>query len=855
VPRTRVELVRFPATPSKWCVCQFRHLGKGCKSNNFFSPGECRNNLSRSTRGEVFTLAAVQPPAQLLSRRLRQLWPFVPTGLLLLAFTFPVISPYFGPGLDPPLAWVFNSIVQAGNQPGRDFVFPHGPLSFLMYPLPVGHHLFITLALITFLKFIFFVQVSWLYGSDRAGRRLLAFAAAYAAFLVFEIQFLMLGVMLSAFVLFLRNGKSWLIFLPAAIAVLAVYLRAYITVLATVSLFLFATMLYFRFHRKRPAVAALAIFVAGIVLTWLALYGSLHGLAGYLKSRAVLSLDNSTAVAYYPENNAWLLAVSLLAVCAIPFVVQDARVTLFFLLFLPALFAQWKYSMAREDTIHARGFVVFLFLLFLLLAPLVRRRRRLVFTLALVSLGAYYANLRTLPGYFEWTVQPFRFNACLDFVTHYPVLEKQWQYETQRAIAGNILPDSVRRYIGSDSVDAYPWDYSYLPANEFHWQPRPALQSYAAYTSWLDECDAVHFRGPQAPRFLLWHLAGPPGDQNGCTFESLDNRYVLNDEPRTVLEFIRRYSVHSRTAGWLLFEKRAAPLALQQAVVHQDTTRWNQWTRLPAAPGALLRVRAGIATNLAGKLKSFLYKGEAVYLLLRTEHGEIFSFRIVPANAADGLWINPLILHPGSDGPDGRITEILFASSSAGQMHSAIPLTWEAVRPASGEAGFLDAWLKRQAPAPDASFSSRLQATTLPAGGWHAGDGEADRDVCLTPPASWKTAPHGYSATFECRLDTLPQLLSGSLLEVRAGGWAKYPDGAKAGLSVSLEDSTGNIVYASTAFGEFSFSVNGWRFAPVTVELTEAASHRPGARVKVFAWNDSSLPVRVDDLCVTLRAR
>ena len=27
VPRTRFELVRFPATPSKWCVCQFRHLG------------------------------------------------------------------------------------------------------------------------------------------------------------------------------------------------------------------------------------------------------------------------------------------------------------------------------------------------------------------------------------------------------------------------------------------------------------------------------------------------------------------------------------------------------------------------------------------------------------------------------------------------------------------------------------------------------------------------------------------------------------------------------------------------------------------------------------------------------------
>ena len=38
VPRTRVELVRLPATPSKWCVCQFRHLGKVGKSSFFSQP-------------------------------------------------------------------------------------------------------------------------------------------------------------------------------------------------------------------------------------------------------------------------------------------------------------------------------------------------------------------------------------------------------------------------------------------------------------------------------------------------------------------------------------------------------------------------------------------------------------------------------------------------------------------------------------------------------------------------------------------------------------------------------------------------------------------------------------------------
>src|SRR5580765_5831149 len=126
-------------------------------------------------------------------------------GGILIACTFPDFNPVYSSGLDPPLAWVFNHIFFTDNQLGRDFIFPHGPLSFWLYPLPMGHSIFIAQRIYTLLKFIFFFQVAWLYRLKQPGSLALAFLMVYAAFLLFEIQFVMLGVIVSGFSLYLKS--------------------------------------------------------------------------------------------------------------------------------------------------------------------------------------------------------------------------------------------------------------------------------------------------------------------------------------------------------------------------------------------------------------------------------------------------------------------------------------------------------------------------------------------------------------------------------------------------------------------------------------------------------------------------
>jgi hypothetical protein len=414
-------------------------------------------------------------------------------GILLVAFTYPEFNPVYGPGVDPPIAWVFNRIFFLGNLPGREFVFPHGPLSFLLYPLPMGHHILIGQCIYTLLKLLFFYQVMWLYRLNKPGEWLLPILLIYLAFLLFEIQFVMLGIIVSGFSIYLKSGDRRFLFLPVLVATLGLFMRAYITVTGGLAVLGSLAIFWVENHKGRPLLMYLLLGLASIALFWLSLYHSLSGLIHYLAGRLYLAVDNSTAASYYPDNNWPLLFLSLACLFAIPFLQRDRKVTLYFLFFLPVLFAQWKYSMAREDLIHSRGFFVLLALLFILLLPHIRKRKLATLLLAILSMCFYYLNLPRVIGYADFNVNLVKVNSFVDFISNYSLLEKSWLQQSEENIRENKLDDSMKKVIGQQTVDCYPWDYTFIPANNLNWQPRPCIQSYASYTSWLGQAKCRAF--------------------------------------------------------------------------------------------------------------------------------------------------------------------------------------------------------------------------------------------------------------------------------------------------------------------------------------------------------------------------
>jgi hypothetical protein len=113
---------------------------------------------------------------------------------------------------------------------------------------------------------------------------------------------------------------------------------------------------------------------------------------------------------------------------------------------------------------------------------------------------------------------------------------------------GEVARTPLPQLIGS--VDAYPSDVSALLSHGFTYQPRPVLQSYAAYTPPLAELNAAFLRGGTAPENLLFDIA------------TIDTRLASMEDGSSWMEIWRRYSLAADTGGFLWLRRRATPIAV-----------------------------------------------------------------------------------------------------------------------------------------------------------------------------------------------------------------------------------------------------------------------------------------------------
>ena len=110
----------------------------------------------------------------------------------------------------------------------------------------------------------------------------------------------------------------------------------------------------------------------------------------------------------------------------------------------------------------------------------------------------------------------------------------------------------------------------------------------------------------------------------------------------------------------MLYEKNSAPLEVSSSIISSPKKyEYDTWIKVPAASENLItRARIKISKSFTGQLKSFFFKGEGFYLYYELENKQIYSYRIVPKNAEEGVWINPLILTPQTNANEPRVKNI-----------------------------------------------------------------------------------------------------------------------------------------------------------------------------------------------------
>ena len=558
------------------------------------------------------------------------------------------------PTVDSLFTYGFNHAAATGLAWGRDFVSTCGPYGYLILTMDVGNlvnraiifNLF--LAIGTGLAIATYVQSVPALGAG--ARIMLAMVMAYAVSLP--------GAEYRWFVLFLlvlltgihRRERLSLV----AFALAGILAGFYVLIRLSLGMNAVMTLLVACFLAPRLGTVGARLAVAlpaatGSFLTgWLAYEGGFATIRSYLTTGWAVGLGYSAAMSFAPERW-WIGVVSFLvwfALIVLWVVVQPGPHSRLVLAALTVpLFGAWKHSIVRQD-VHVMILVTFgVFVIAVLLteATPVRDWRwtlpiagTLLVPLTAAWFNAAPAGLNAMTSLEGVALAPLKLRGVTDLARlgQLAAYREAVAKESDSYLRQHVLPHSLRATLGESSVDVYPWRIFYVPANALSWASRPVPSSYNAYTPLLDGIDAAFFESPGRPTHLIWHATNEAG------VRSIDGRYLLWDEPRTVRAIVDSYDIVASASSVMVLRARPGPRFGPPAPLGTVRAEWNTWTPVPRSTGVLL-ASVNVEPSLLVPIVRAVFREDPVLVSVRFPSGETETYRVVRDNMKSGIWLGP----------------------------------------------------------------------------------------------------------------------------------------------------------------------------------------------------------------------
>lgn len=771
-------------------------------------------------------------------------------GIAIAIFTFPSISLTYSIGIDAPMMWISSFFFDTQWVVAKDVIFPHGPLAFLVYP--TSSNIEYTIWAEALLKIILTIQIVRLIDEKNAYKWLLSFFAAYAIVLLSNFIFLVIFSILLCYCNYFNTTQKKDKYIAFVLTGFAFYIKSYVGIISCIISGSF--LLYYLVNTKKYRsffidATFLLTFILGL---WVGMYGTPSGFFRYCFGLFNLAQDNSSAAAYYPTNNWEYLVPFLVFTFAYPFIYKTPKSLFFAAITTLSLFAAWKHGMAREDVYHIRGTFSYALITFLIFYLFNQKQQLSFLIFGGAALSLFYLNMQNAYAYQNRAY--VLFDGISNFTEYFQDLEaikERSRKASEQNIKSNRLPEKVVQAIGNSTVDVYPWDYTIIPANGFNFQPRPILQSYAAYTSWLDLQDAVHFESSKAPEYLIWDLNKITDGFDHGTMSSLDYRHLLNDEPQTMLSLMKRYELWYKDANYLVYKQRAFPLKTASSIIKTNTTTWSEWTTTPPNVAGLLRAKLSFNKSVLQGLKSFFYKDEQFFVYLKFADQSIQKYRIVPKNAVDGLWINPFVIDPRHPYKQKEVVAIAFDASNKKILTNQLEITWEAIdfvnEPNCPNLFFG----KNKRPYPTLVASTQgFENTTDTV--WTASAAHLiTSEEVFQGKKALRIEPQTYSSAFKIALDST---FVGQKLQITSSCWIKGGN-VETAKRISLVCSVINkekesVLWKNQTLDRHIVDALTWNGMNQTVNYH---AERKGEKLAVYVWNNSKAAVFVDDIQVTVQ--
>lgn len=193
----------------------------------------------------------------------------------------------------------------------------------------------------------------------------------------------------------------------------------------------------------------------------------------------------------------------------------------------------------------------------------------------------------------------------------------------------NGIPQNIIGKIGQETVDIFPWNISLLFENKLNYSPRPVIQSYTAYTPYLEDLNFAHYNDKiKAPKYVLY--------QN----ESIDNRYPIFDEPKVTIALLNNYkcvdtfSINKKPI--LLLEKKND----FKSITFKKVKEYETDIKTPIIPIENTLIEVEASSSLLGNFQSLLTHTPDLFIMINTSDGKGNGFKTSKKLLKSGLISN-----------------------------------------------------------------------------------------------------------------------------------------------------------------------------------------------------------------------
>ncbi len=596
-------------------------------------------------------------------------------SILVFILTFPVFEPDYNVGLDASFSWAINYLFANDYQQALSLFYTYGVFGFIKKPIALSYNFEIALLFYSLVKITAIYHLFKLFFQETKG---------FVFLLIILISAIVnLDLILTLFVIlnlfkFIQSNKVVFLLIPIGLTSLVLFIKPSIF-FSCIGL-IGGSIIFQAINKgqiKNVGIYLILILATFIIFSFIIASDGFYFLK-YIIRVYYITTGYTDALTLFPDNNC--LYLSLFFIClggSYIFLKEKVQKQMFLLLLIP-LWGAWKYGMIREDFAHYKYLIDTSIIVFgiLVLFENKLKERTIIIILGVVAIFSLISNIKNIDKENRhYKISLNGIHNVSPWIFTFDNNKEQFIKKSEENISQKILPQKIKEKINGRTLDVFPWELTYIPANQLNWKPRNSLQSLFLSKK-HEEIASKELNRTNGPELILFHWKK---DSMNGSFGCVDYRHLFNDGPNTLYEIFNNYNFTIGDNKVGLFEKNNENNFLPPKTLFSQKVAFNEWIQIPKYKEGYLRVKTNVGYNILGKIKSMLYKGEAFFIEYYLSDNDIRKYRFIPSIAESGLWVSPLFENLQFDIEKSKVKKIRFSTSNDSMIKETIFLEWEEI--------------------------------------------------------------------------------------------------------------------------------------------------------------------------------